>query len=713
MTRGVRQNKLVKKDLCERLGLPTNEDALKKTRIVELIKQAVQRNLLTDEELNNSLPTTSSVIKCYLRSVVTDTEALDRLETYVKMASLLYIRGTYIANLMAVDAFGDVEGCKEVPRYDGSLNRESSDVLFDFVENNTYKHVFLPERWPNADTDVDVQIKNVVNNHAATLNSLFPNEWKNFMSVSGWDNAINRMYTKYHANVEVHVKCHLLQNVPKYFEKVQKAGVQPDADKETQKLYSGLLKWLFSHPLRPLIVHNDDYALVTELRESFGVEIDNYAPTSCEYNKNTFHMFMYFVKAGVAGKTYLPVAKLGRKYAYVDGKISKYLVPSLYKRAAGKNATQPSLSQVFGLTSEAYRTRRKLLRQQLRRKYSRAGDERSKRLKRKWRQIGWSNMPQKAMVFSFETDGVGMSICIQTPNFSKLEETNEPKKKLTKQEYADACCVARKAAIDAVPKTSMFVGIDLGRAKAFTAAVAENPLKPPTTVLLTRNAYYNAMKHTKRMKFERNRMAQTAVATASAALSEAPKANFAAYVATVATHANTLKSEYIEDKTRALWSMRLYRLKKQALDRSVQKIFDRGKGKPLCIGIGDAKISSTGRNERSMPTCQIMKTFMKAKRRYKGEVYFRNINEFRTTMCCCACGSVTNAPRVAARNADVATRPSRRLRLCTVCNETVGRMRDRDVQAARNMLWLTQHEVLGGDCRPWYLCRPRRSITTT
>ena len=80
----------------------------------------------------------------------------------------------------------------------------------------------------------------------------------------------------------------------------------------------------------------------------------------------------------------------------------------------------------------------------------------------------------------------------------------------------------------------------------------------------------------------------------------------------------------------------------------------------------------------------------------------RGICEFRTTMCCCACGAVTRAATVPARGG-AAARNSRRLRVCTGC-ETQGKRRDRDVQAARNMPWLLQHEYYGA-ARPRYLCR--------
>ena len=719
MARGVRKNKLTKSALAERLGLLSlTKKELDKAKLVDLLKQAVQQHKLTEEELQNSLPTSNSVIKCYLRSIVNRNEDLERIDKYVQIASLLYARGSFIANLLAHEAIGEITKCSSVPRYN-TTSQDASKDLFDFIESAACKQVFLPERWPTSKTDIDHRVQMVVEENKATLDRLYPSEWRDFMNVTAWDQVLNRMYSKYRANVEVHVKCHLMNYLSAYLDVVQKTGLVTEGDEAITKAYCAAMRKLFTHPLHPSsVVHTDDYETVVELRTAFGMEIDDYAPTTCDYNQSTFHMFMYLVRNGVTNGTYLPVSTIGRKYAYVDGVVAKHLVPEMYKRAAN-NHPKPSLSQMFGLTPAEYRSRRKRLRQQLRRKYAGGQDPKSCKLRRKWRRIGCSNMPKDAMVFSFETDGVGVSICIQRPKYDALDERNEEedrrrgiavyKKGMTKAEREEARRAARISAIDAVPKTAVFVGVDLGRAKAFTAAVAENPLRPPTTVLLTRNAYYNSMRHNQRIKFQKERNATPAVAEALEALSLTPKTDFPAYLGSVAAHFATLKDEYIGNKDYALWKMRLYRSKKQALDKSVQKIFDRGKGKPLCIGIGDAKLAPTGRHERAMPTCQIMKAFMKAKARYKNEVHFRSINEFRTTLCCCACGSVTKAAPVTAHcNDGAATRPSRRLRLCTECNKTDGRRRDRDVQAARNMLWLTQHEVLGEDCRPWYLCRPRR-----
>jgi hypothetical protein len=166
-----------------------------------------------------------------------------------------------------------------------------------------------------------------------------------------------------------------------------------------------------------------------------------------------------------------------------------------------------------------------------------------------------------------------------------------------------------------------------------------------------------------------------------------------------------MKQEFLIDKERALWKMRLFRLKTRSLDKAVQKVFDKAKGRPIVLGVGDAKFPATGPGEKSMPTTQFVRAILKAKYRYHSRVKLLNIDEFKTTVCCCGCGTETRPAFLPNLNPP---RSSRRLRLCTVCSAPGVKLRDRDIQAARNILWLTQCKFLGAE-RPEYLSRPRRA----
>ena len=666
MTRGIRTGGVTKVELSRRLGL----SATNKLKLIDLLRLAVANNKITPDELRISTPTEESTIKCYLYSIVNDKNVREKLENYVVAASQLYTRGSLITNIIAEDIYGSIERHEDeeaLPRYVPRDEQGELSDLWEFVEDDdAFKQCFLPERWPSGQRPRGPLIASVLEEFEPYLEYILP-DWLSVMKTSGWDNAINRMYSKYHANIMNHMTVHLIRFVNAYIPRIQMDnGSTPE-----------LLVSLFKKP-RPFAVHNDDYAFVMSLRSIVGVEVvTDYLPRKPEYNFDTFSLMMFLVKKGVTSGNYLPISTVGRKYCYMDAKVARFLLPALFKTKKTLLGRDPEVVDMFDLRPEDFRRRRKLLRQRLRRKYK----NQSKKLRKKWMKLGCSNMPRDADVYSFETDGVGASVVIHR-RVSLYERSNT--------EYVE----------EAPPmENPVQVGVDTGRAKLYTAAISPDPIKRPETVLFTRRRYYHEIKHHIRTRWENQRASHPDVKQAILEMAlNRGKSNIVGYLESVVIHYDTLKAEYIDHMERALWTMRLFRLKKRSLDSAVQRIFDRGKGRPMVIGIGNGSFPCTGKGEKAMPTTQLTRAFLKARFRYKGRVKFLSINEFRTTMCCCACGSVTTAPM---KNDG---RRSGRLRSCTTCNEPNAKIRDRDVQAARNMLWLTQYEHLHCD-RPWYLCR--------
>ena len=185
-----------------------------------------------------------------------------------------------------------------------------------------------------------------------------------------------------------------------------------------------------------------------------------------------------------------------------------------------------------------------------------------------------------------------------------------------------------------------------------------------------------------------------------------------------------LDDEFVSNVERAKWKMVMHRGKRRCLDSSVQKLLDTAlngipKERPLVVGIGNAwfKFPCNGPGgELPAPTSALSKAMKRGLVRVQAtgrSVTTQSLDEFRTTRCCCACGSDTFAPVVTrwCRNREtgemvMTNGQSRRLRCCTTCSNT-GKLRDRDVQASRNILWLAMAEYYGYP-RPEYLCRVRR-----
>jgi hypothetical protein len=209
MTRGVIKGKVTTSILKERLGL--NPSC--KTKLPELQRLASEKNLITPEEFKLSAPTSVSTIKCYLHSVIKGPLLRDSLEKYAIMASKLYTRGTFIANIIATEKLGTIVEHKTTPKWNVTTLPVNVHDFYNFVQDeNMFKQVFLPERWPSSQAPRHPWIDNVLETNAGTLKHLLPN-WLSLMCTSGWDNAINSMYTKYRANVENHVKVHLFRHL--------------------------------------------------------------------------------------------------------------------------------------------------------------------------------------------------------------------------------------------------------------------------------------------------------------------------------------------------------------------------------------------------------------------------------------------------------------------------------------------------------------------
>ena len=145
------------------------------------------------------------------------------------------------------------------------------------------------------------------------------------MPCTGWDNAINRMMSKFCGNVKVHAMANLVRDVKAYLAVVP---LSPDAP-----------RWALidavTRPLRPLVVSHDDWDMAMDLRrilmgESAGSFVDErgrwfvfgYAPDTVSFSQDVLLLHLFLARYGVYDRTYFPVASRGRKYCYIDAKVA-------------------------------------------------------------------------------------------------------------------------------------------------------------------------------------------------------------------------------------------------------------------------------------------------------------------------------------------------------------------------------------------------------
>ena len=530
-----------------------------------------------------------------------------------------------------------------------------------------------------------------------------------------------------------------------------------------------LLRDSLARPLRPIIASNDDWWMVMDLRhilhgvqdgdasadeETFAKRryewfISGYT-SSCspDFNHDIMLLHLFVTRFGVKDRSYLPVMTRGRKYAYLDAVVAGALF-RIKGRAEADDPTSLSVGDVMRLTPESFNRRRSELRRHIRKKKrnvvaghyrnhggggSRDAARRRRRQKAerdRWAKLGASRMPRDARIQSLETDGVGLRLCLKLTRKTKEKEEDPKQKGKRKRRGKEEQQAVNKEAPHPQP---LVAALDLGRAKPYSAAISQSATKKPTSIAFKRGRYYHEMGYFARRAWERARMAsQPQVRVAVEALSQTGGLKncdpdcWNAYLGAEAHHRLVLDDEFISNDDRPRMTMRIFRSKRRSLSNAVNRlvaaaIIDHGtkkqvpKERPLVIGVGDASFACTGRGELPAPTSSLMVALsrrIKAQRAGGRQVVVLKIDESRTTMCCCACGSITTPALVTRWTMNAATMQreaemnvrSRRLRRCTECDHA-GKLRDRDVQAARNILWLTYARYYDYE-RPEYLKRRR------
>ena len=115
-----------------------------------------------------------------------------------------------IANLVAIQAVGDSDGIPgSSPRFGVaralSVAPSMLDLLLEDAKSSTFKHVFLPERWPSSKEPRNALVHAVLAAHGDVLPAA--PEFLDVMKATGWDNVVNRMASKFSGNLKVLVTC--------------------------------------------------------------------------------------------------------------------------------------------------------------------------------------------------------------------------------------------------------------------------------------------------------------------------------------------------------------------------------------------------------------------------------------------------------------------------------------------------------------------------
>lgn len=641
----------------------------------ELVLLAFQNGLIDEASYKESLNKRTSTLACYFHTHVQDPKLQSIVEKYVKAYSMLFTRGSWLANLACLIQHQEGNLPKEFPTNETVLSIPSF-----LKDENFMKQAFLPERWLLKGKIINEDLQRAYTQYQEPLSHFLPN-YQEVMSDCGWDNALNHMGTSYLGNVKTQICTHLIRRLESFVK--EKLYCNESTNKKS-------LWFAVKAPLSPnSLIHEDDYEWAMSVRNALGLKEYEWLNNPEDLNDYvwTLHHWLLYKFEGheASSHSILPVSTLNRKYAYIDEKVANSLIPSQIRKHLldrTENHSGTNLQKLFGLTRKAFNKQRSLLRKKFKAKY-----KDSKKLKEKWSKIGRGSMPLGATVKMLKTDGVGLRICLEF--IPTVNEILPPKR-------ADMF------------ENPFKIGVDTGRVRILTCANDNEEVQ-----IISRKAFYRAQRSHLTEAFEKERMTNTAWGTVLGNISSTggfkngTLLTWEKALEACVEGKDELVREQLEDKTRALMSMRRFRWKKSFFDRSFKKIFKRSleKKQQTVFGLGDGDFASTGRGERSVPTKSIELKIKRFLRMHKllELVKIRRVNEYNTTKCCHKCHNAMRTMTTKFGNHCL------RYRLCTECTKPIDKRRNRDVNASKNIRFLLGMDLQGIE-RPEAFVRNQRKM---
>eukprot|EP00210_Caulerpa_lentillifera_P000917 g887.t1 len=565
---------------------------------------------------------------------------------------------------------------------------------------------YLPELYPTKCTQLDEYINICMQGYEDILGHLFPHGWEELMGRSGWIQATSYASIAMKTNVDLYIRQSVIRCAKEYV-KVLQEGI---GKKELFKLLNR--PWPSQLPIG---IKDEVVNAIKEVRRVTGMEDDSYLPKYANgVTVDLLDLHLYFARIGILKRPLMHVAPLNRKYATIDDKIAKFMFNIKKEHLNDQDHDHPYLHSL-GFSPQAFEDVQNCKRKMLR-KYQ---GLKSGKAKKKWRGKGRINLPKNGIIRSILTDGVGLSLRLANP--LKMEHIHEPEERNNKRkkDKNEQTKLVEESRHEDGLRRLVFVGIDTGRCKLYCGSISKGGEARPEVIVYTRKKYYYDIGHGRMKREEQENLQQNVpLRFAREALRVVEQEhNILSFIEAQNLHHQVLVAEHITSKFYSLRKMRAFRLKKAALSKVSNALIDSAiePNRRLVLGIGNANFSSNGRGSRSAPTTSLMRAIQKAKRTKELElnkganwspIAILNINEFRTTLICSTCGNPTSQPLVRKPNGEM--RRSSRLRCCTHCVLGSIVLRDRDVQASRNILELTCLEYYGFE-RPKELCRQKSS----
>jgi len=344
MTRGQRDGQLTKANLIDklcpvvlaRLGRQDDDDAVSATRtalhahfsVGQLYGFARGAGLLTATEDTETCPKTTSTVPCYLFTHVGNERLRQAIDGYVVAASRLYKRGSDI--VAGLEAALPRSVGVEFDVFSAAEAQPLAQLAALLDTTNDLKQCFLPERWPTDEVPLNPLVEQFLERNAADLQHLLP-DWRSVMGAAGWDNVLNRLESKYLANVKVMVTSSITQRCADYVVAIltRRHAFNIPTESSLAAFQAAVVDSLTRRP-RPLVVHNDEYAVLCRLRSEAlacpeeGEDSLWYPPKRPRFSSRLLRL--YLAISSVLGREALPAVRRGRHFCYLDAKVLEALV---------------------------------------------------------------------------------------------------------------------------------------------------------------------------------------------------------------------------------------------------------------------------------------------------------------------------------------------------------------------------------------------------
>lgn len=641
----------------------SKEDA-KGVRMRVHLRTALDQSLITKREYNASMPQAMRTEKCYLYSQVIDPRAREALDALVLLGSEMLLAGSILLNLVAI--------------------RNPQMTLTQLTDQTFAKYLVFP--WKGGAIPPEI---------AATLRAhdelwkLWPSkdEVDSILDNIALDNFLQQQGTKLSASSKVHVqaevedrvKAHILLLCEGEGCTVRKQTVLTPAGLSIRR--TSLWEWLLDGAARPAGLSDNLAASISDFTCLWsGGKLKN-----LKYDE-MYRLHQRVVITARKARSMLPVFGLNRLHVRLDSRVTK----GLCQKAGLDFVDLDTFLDISGM-----RERRRVVRLKIRRK-----DKRARGARCGFGSVSESIKDANIRVTSFETDGVGLSICYSWNEEAALEEA----RKLPVLGAKDI------GSFD--PKKTASAAVDPGRAQPITDAVCD-PEKPEsfTSHRITRAQYYRAS------LFDRRRIAEEDFMTGNERLrgcyqemaqltwKTVDEGRFMEMVNLVIAQLPTHKEER-RSKRQALWNMVLWRRKMSYKDQRANEMIKRWmESKPgathLVVFYGNGGFAPTGRGERSVPTKEWIVRLLHAMKRRGISGGILMTGEYLTTQMCHKCHALTSEG-----NEDGTVNRDRRCcrGTCATGSPNNCRALNRDRNAAIN-IYKAGWAYIMGEARPVWLTK--------